>query len=424
MSFRATLKIVLFFFMAWTPLVATAQQTGATVHGLVADPEQAVIPGATVTFTSAIGQAADDAVAERWNVCAARCSAGDVFGDGDDAGLRVVREAGREDCCGAEPGAGCADGDPGAEAGGQCNDVGGAGERRCRQQCQCDGAEGQGSGCALGRSGRTLVGVDARWRDLRRDRTAGRFMWMDLPAGSFLRSHRSARFASIRTHFRRSTTGWAMGALRCSPSRARTSFTGSSICRESPQRLNSGNPLLNAFNTPGQPEQTQPPYHTIFVLGNMTGPIAKNASFTVAGSHRVDSGQQPGERDDSEHPDDSAIRRLLALTGQITCNYSVANPAPQSRTDINSAHRSCAGREEYAGDAFSIRAERSEQRRCWRFGAAGRGLSIPAPRRRRLQVGDTQILSQRVINETRFEYQRETASQTALNTDADDPGVG
>ena len=57
MSFRATLKIALLFFMALTPLVATAQQTGATVHGLVADPEQAVIPGATVTFTPATGKA-------------------------------------------------------------------------------------------------------------------------------------------------------------------------------------------------------------------------------------------------------------------------------------------------------------------------------------------------------------------------------
>src|SRR5271154_833378 len=57
MSFRATLRIVLLFFMAWPPMVATAQQTGATVHGLVADPEQAVIPGATVTLTPSSGKA-------------------------------------------------------------------------------------------------------------------------------------------------------------------------------------------------------------------------------------------------------------------------------------------------------------------------------------------------------------------------------
>src|SRR5882757_4064495 len=57
MLFRATWKIVLLFFVALTPLVARAQQTGATVRGVVADPENAVIPGATVTFTPATGKA-------------------------------------------------------------------------------------------------------------------------------------------------------------------------------------------------------------------------------------------------------------------------------------------------------------------------------------------------------------------------------
>ena len=57
MLFRATWKIVLLFFVALTPIVARAQQTGATARGVVADPENAVIPGATVTFTPASGKA-------------------------------------------------------------------------------------------------------------------------------------------------------------------------------------------------------------------------------------------------------------------------------------------------------------------------------------------------------------------------------
>src|SRR5258708_38014011 len=57
MLFRATLKIVLLFFVALTPTIASAQQTGGTVRGVVADPENAVIPGATVTFTPASGKA-------------------------------------------------------------------------------------------------------------------------------------------------------------------------------------------------------------------------------------------------------------------------------------------------------------------------------------------------------------------------------
>src|SRR6202030_1397806 len=51
MLFRAAWKIALLFFVALTPMVAPAQQTGATVRGVVADPENAVIPGATVTLT-------------------------------------------------------------------------------------------------------------------------------------------------------------------------------------------------------------------------------------------------------------------------------------------------------------------------------------------------------------------------------------
>src|ERR1700675_4671921 len=57
MLFRAAWKIALLFFVALTPMIARAQQTGATVRGVVADPENAVIPGATVTLTPASGKA-------------------------------------------------------------------------------------------------------------------------------------------------------------------------------------------------------------------------------------------------------------------------------------------------------------------------------------------------------------------------------
>ena len=67
MSFRAGLKSVVWAVTIAVPLsgaqflaplsVASAQQPGATVHGTVADPTGAVIPGATVTFTPATGKA-------------------------------------------------------------------------------------------------------------------------------------------------------------------------------------------------------------------------------------------------------------------------------------------------------------------------------------------------------------------------------
>ena len=64
MLFRAGLRIALLFFVALTPSIASAQQASATVRGVVADPENAVIPGATVTLTPASGKALITAVQE------------------------------------------------------------------------------------------------------------------------------------------------------------------------------------------------------------------------------------------------------------------------------------------------------------------------------------------------------------------------
>ena len=58
MSFRTTLKVFFLFLLALAPRVSRAQQPGgATVHGTVADPDSAVIPGATVTLTPMSGKA-------------------------------------------------------------------------------------------------------------------------------------------------------------------------------------------------------------------------------------------------------------------------------------------------------------------------------------------------------------------------------
>jgi hypothetical protein len=57
MAFRKTMHFFLFFLALFAPMVARAQQVGATVRGQVADPDNAVIPGATVTLTPASGKA-------------------------------------------------------------------------------------------------------------------------------------------------------------------------------------------------------------------------------------------------------------------------------------------------------------------------------------------------------------------------------
>ena len=58
MSFRTTLKFsVLLALCLAAPFQLCAQGNGATVRGTVADPDAAVIPGATVTLTPTTGKA-------------------------------------------------------------------------------------------------------------------------------------------------------------------------------------------------------------------------------------------------------------------------------------------------------------------------------------------------------------------------------
>src|ERR1700738_4752522 len=59
MPFRLTLKFCLVSIVALVlsvPALLAQQPTGATMRGLVADPDDAVIPGATVTLTAASGK--------------------------------------------------------------------------------------------------------------------------------------------------------------------------------------------------------------------------------------------------------------------------------------------------------------------------------------------------------------------------------
>ena len=60
MSLRKCLVILVFFLIASLPSAVIAQQTpaaGGTIHGLVVDPDDALIPGATATLTSPSGKA-------------------------------------------------------------------------------------------------------------------------------------------------------------------------------------------------------------------------------------------------------------------------------------------------------------------------------------------------------------------------------
>jgi hypothetical protein len=181
-------------------------------------------------------------------------------------------------------------------------------------------------------------------------------------------------------------------------------FHGNFNINGNPSQFNSGNPLVAT---------TQPPYHTIFMQGNITGPLTKTSSFSVGGSHR-------------DIEDDTITNATIPVTatgafcppGNGTCvqsTYQTATYFPQVRTEINPRLDFALGEKNTLTTRFQFVTNDSTNN------GTG-GLDLPqtafntSSNEAELQISDTQTFSSRLINETRFEYNRARDSSTALST--------
>jgi Carboxypeptidase regulatory-like domain/TonB dependent receptor len=412
MSFRVMLKIVLLFFVALTPIVARSQQTGAAVRGTVADPENAVIPGATVTFTPASGKP----------LITQSQSDGTYVLRGVPAGTYTVTVTMQGFASFVKSGVKIAAGqsltlDTQMTIQEQKQEVN---VTTSAAQVSVD-ADSNASATVL--KGKDLDALSDDPDELSSELSAlagpaagpnGGQIYVDGFTGGQLPPKSSIREIRINQNpFSAQYDRLGYGRVEVFTKPGTDKFHGQFNMQGLTSALNSGNPLLNAFNTPGQPEQTQPPYHTIFVLGNLSGPLAKFASFTLSGSHRA---IQDNNLVNATIPNAPAFDPSLTCpAGQTTCAYAIANPQPQSRSDISP-------RLDWAVSDKNTLVTRFMYEANDQSNVGVGGLVLPSAgynsnsSETTLQISDTQIVSQRVINETRFEYQRESASQTALST--------
>ncbi len=188
-----------------------------------------------------------------------------------------------------------------------------------------------------------------------------------------------------------------------------------------------GNP--SQFDTglpPNSANTVQPGYHTIFMFGSITGPINKNMSYNLGGSHR-DIEQNaytytPGIYASSVA---NANNGIICAPGQAGCTvYSAATDPnsvarlftyqPQVRTDINPRLDMALGSKNVMTVRYQFVENDQTNQGIGNYSLPTAGYNSSS-QSNILQLSDTQTYSSKLINESRFEYEREHTHSNAFN---------
>jgi len=175
------------------------------------------------------------------------------------------------------------------------------------------------------------------------------------------------------------------------------------------------------LNTSSPFVKDQPDYHTIFGFGSITGPIRTGMSYSLNGSYRdiVNNSIINPANIYSTGPSSTTVCQP-GTQPYTTCS---ANPypislraavAPQKRWDINPRFDTMIG----SKNTLTVRFESEHGSSS----SNGGGNALPSASAststsgdETIQVSDTQVLTDKIINETRGEWERETSNSTPLN---------
>jgi hypothetical protein len=175
--------------------------------------------------------------------------------------------------------------------------------------------------------------------------------------------------------------------------------------------FNTSNPFLGAANE-------QPDYHRIFAIGSMTGPLTKASSYSLAGSYR---GIQDNSVFAGQIISSSASSGVLCQPGDATCTlntYPDASRAtfhPQTRYDFTPRLDIALTPNNTLTARYQFEHNDQTNAGLGSTSLASTGYNT-SQRSHQLQLSDTQIYGSKLINETRFAFQREQTSQLPVST--------
>jgi hypothetical protein len=163
-----------------------------------------------------------------------------------------------------------------------------------------------------------------------------------------------------------------------------------------------------------------PPYHTIFSFGNVTGPLSNVASYSVGGSYRA-------IQDDA-----FTNATLYAAAGSVTpcaagattsnsgalcvqTSAQISTNTPQTRFEISPRVDLALGEKNVLTTRFQYEQNNRSNRGIGNFTLPSAGYA-EIEKNAELQMSDSENFSARLVNETRFEYERDRATTTPLNS--------
>jgi hypothetical protein len=158
----------------------------------------------------------------------------------------------------------------------------------------------------------------------------------------------------------------------------------------------------SAFNSLNTFVTSEPAYDSTFFLGNVSGSLNNRASWFFSGFRRANDAN-------------SIINAQLLDTTGGSYNYSAAVPNPQSRLDLSPRFDFQLTPTNTLTVRYMYDRQKSTNNGVSQFALQTQGYDT-LNQENTLQLSDTQVLSDKVINETRFEYIRDRDNQNPLFT--------
>jgi hypothetical protein len=173
-----------------------------------------------------------------------------------------------------------------------------------------------------------------------------------------------------------------------------------------PSQFNSANPLALV---------QEPPYHTLFMFGNLTGPLSKSASYNLGGSFRQIQDDELVNATILTPPTGSPTLCNPGDTSCVETQYHYSSYYPQQRADFNPRLDLALGERNVLTMRYQFVHNVSTNAGVGNLTLPSSAINTSAMSNI-VQLSDTQTWSPKLINETRFEYEREHTADTPLST--------